>query len=618
VKDDASGTGGGEAPGPATVSEAGSGVGWLRRDRTTDLGAVALVIAGSLAAGHVSAEKGGRLLGGLLALGGLALALFHRDRWLERADGKVWLVTARWWLRPWRTRRVRVRPNRVLIAPEGTGWRARRTVLSLESDDEGNSGLPPRVEVLEKWREPSCRVYAQSVAASLARWLGTSTGGVLAPFEPLNPGAARAGLRASLSVLTDRSSMRPRPPPARWQVAGHTHRIAARRRWFEILGSAWLVVLGAALALAWRVRTSAALSAVVFAAALPVGAALLIEGARSILAGRVITRVGPDALTIERAGLSRELRLHVLFSDLATVTLKKQKGSWRSSWMLELGLRDQRVEVRGYQLGLRPRDLPWFAEICGDAIGAWLDRFPGMPGPSDAPIKFLDQPTHRPERYRPASVLSVLGARWPRLATLTGVLLVLDIYPLQAVLARDLLPLPDFIRIGRFSSPGFELYTLLNLAAAITGGLVAATFEFTGLKMIRSAPRFRGRSAWVLVLLFPFIGTLAMVVTTPEAVDVVNICNGTARPPQLPVVVALDRRSLRYGPSEYRRPAPAKGGRQEEARFDSVVDHADALVEVKGLIGWNHLVVAKQYERICGLWRSRLRGDPPSTEPPQP
>lgn len=602
------------------MTEAGSGVGWRRRDRTSDVGAAALITLGGLVAKCAGVVPAGRVLGWLFVAAGAALALLYRDRWLERTDGEVWLGTAWWWLRPWGARRVRLRPARVVVEPEGTGWWARRrTVLSIANDVDASTpagGGSRAVEVLERWTEPSCQEYAQSVAASLARWLGVSTGGVLAPFEPLSAELARAHLRASLAALnpTGRST----PSRARSQVAGRTHLIEVGRRWFEVSWWAWVVVLGATLATLWRLGGSDRLSALAFLAALPMGAVLLLEGLRGVLPGRVVTHVGPDALSVERVGPSQELRLQVLFSDLVGVTLQWDHGWWQSSSrfrrVLTLVLRDQIVVVQAAELGLRPSDLPWFVGVCRGAMEAWLDRFPeaaagqaASPTPT-APDKAPSPiTTHRPDRYRPSSILAVLGSMFPRLASVAGALLLLGLHPLRIAVERDILAVPSHVQVGAFTTLGSDVDMVARFAALIAGGLAAATLTLAGFKLMWSAPRFPGLVVLAaLSTLTPMVQVVGLAWAAPDGIRVVDICEGGVSPPRFPIEVSGDGKEIRYGAITARRPRPSKGVGWGPHWFDRVADHADSLLEVQGLFGGQHLVVAEDYARICGGWKKRL------------
>jgi len=599
------------------MTEAGSGVGWLRRDRTSDVAAAALITLGGLVGGS-DGVAGRSVVGVLLAAAGVALALLHRDRWIERTGGDVWLGTAWWWLRPWGTRRIQLHPERVVIEPGGTGWWARRqTILSVANDLEvlTSSGEPRAraVEILERWTEPSSREYAQSVAASLARWLGVSTGGVLAPFDPISPEEALARLRRSLAALADSSRSRPRR--ARWQATGRTHVIAVPRRWFNILGWAWVVLLGVALTLLRTWNPGDRLASIVFAAALPVGAALVLEGLRRLLPGRVVTRVGPDALNVERAGLSRELRLRVKFSDLDSLSLAKAEGWWRRRTALELGLRDGVVKVNAAELGLASRDLPWFAGICRDAMSAWLDRSP-VPVP-EATTSAGAAPEQKPPGARetgradaaggPSSVLEVLGDMFPRLANLVGALMVVGLQPLERALSRDVLATPATQIIDWFGPLGYRLFDLAILAARLGGALVAATIALAGYKLSTSG-KFRGVLALPILtgLVAPvFVFNLAE--SARVAVPLVEVCGGSSVPARYSIEVSADHRSFRYGDITVYR---ATGSYNLESialnQFEVLIRHAGPLVEVRGLFGARHLVVADGFERICGAWKQRI------------
>lgn len=598
------------------MTEAGSGVGWRRRDRTSDVAAAALITLGGLVGGS-DGVAGRRMVGVLLTAAGVALALLHRDRWIERTNGEVWLGTAWWWFRPWRTRRVRLQPDRVVIEPEGTGWWARRrTVLSIANDVEAPAppGRPPAraVEILERWTEPSSQEFAQSVAASLARWLGVPTGGVLAPFEAVSPEAARSQLRRSLTAPAEISRSRPRR--ARWQVTGRTHLIAVPRRWFEVLGWAWVVLLGGALTLLRRWNPSDRLASIVFSAALPVGAALVLEGLRGVLPGRLVTRVGPDALNVERAGLSRELRVQVLFSDMVHLGVDMSKG-WRRRRVLKLVLRDQVVEVNAAELGLAPRDLPWFAGVCRDAMGVWLDRFPvplpettASNGEAEGQKLGTTRASYRPDRYRPSSVLSVLGSMFPWPAHLAGALLVVGLQPLERALSRELFMVPGTQMIEGFGALGSDWFTGGFYATSLAAGLAGVTLAAAGFKLMWSAPRFPGSLAFPILsaLVAPLL-VANMVAAAPHALDVAVICGGSTVPTRYPLEVSADHQSFRYGRITVRAiRRSSKLGDLSLYQFDRVVLHAGPLLEVRGLLGATFLVVADDFERTCGAWNQRI------------
>jgi hypothetical protein len=588
------------------TSDGAEEIGWLRRRRTTDLGAVALLMISVsvwAASGRWSALGALALL---LCASGLLLTFVHRDGWIERtADREIWLVE-RWWLwGPRRVRRTRLRPTRLGLRAVGGGRPGYRGwVLSVEND-----GLPHTV-ILERWRERSSLARAESVGKCLARWLDVppveDPPSITATPFPASPpwGAIKVAVAALPRV--------PRPSASRtvYEERAGVQQFRAPRRWSEGAWATWLVTLGLGLALASTVRAGG-WERVALAAALPMGALLVIEGIRGLAPGRILTRLGPDGLRVERLGPSHELRCHLPFSDVTWVAMaEEQKGRFRSP-ALHLGQGDDAVAVQAKTLGLTPMEFRWFCGLFFDSIAAWVER--RLAAADRIPARDVDvrgmTPLAPPNlsgmsgmgAVNPmrASAISEAAAHFPRLSMLAAAACLASAHLLQLALGRHFGREPARVML---EFPSVIPFLTLKAFGIALGALGAATLVFVAVKLYLEAPRFPGMQLFVLLIGVALVPVFEAGVVGSSIADCANLCWGETRPARYPVAVTGE--SLRYGPYEYDAPRPGgkTGGGMHRAWFLEAREQPSALRETRGWLGGLYLVVPEKYRSACQGW----------------
>lgn len=567
-----------------------------------DLAAVAVLAIAVALAFHQRREL--RLLAWVLGAASLALTLAHRNRWLERSGGGICRVEEWWLVRPWRRRQTAVRPLQVVLRGPAKDGGGRGAVLSI-----GGQGTNA---VIERWRESSQIPYAQQVARNLARWLDAPVLGTLAPGPDSLLPARLVLLRGSLASL----ARAPRPASSRvaYEIADGGHRLASRRWWIEPVWAWGRVAVGLGLMLLFSVP-SAGFEQVALAVAVPAGVLLFIDGFRDGLPGRIVTRIGPDALVVERRGLAHDLRLHVAFSDITAAGIHVPQPATRrgSELLLARGDDEMTLALTGRLLGVAPADVPWVGALIFDSLDEWAGRRLGDDGGapvSAAPGNNATVPLMSPfpeDRVRPRSALALLAARFPRFGTLLAVgFLFVALFGERAA-GKRWGHVPNHVR---FEIPILVPWLIVKAAATAASGLAALVMLAAAIRLEWSAPSFRGQ-----VLAYLFIGISGL--PTFEAsfrgldlVDAVNICWGDVAPARFPVE-ATDT-TLRYGPHFYEAPARDSKAGVELGRFDQTKLHADDLLETKGWMGGLYLVVRKDYETACGCWHGRCLLSSPS------
>jgi hypothetical protein len=559
-------------------------IAWQRRDRRTDLAAAALFslsVALCMRAGYVA--------GCIAAALGLILMLAHRDRRIERTGGGIQLVDEWWLLGVHRTSRQVVQPGRVTLTVPETGWfRSRRTILSVE-------GMAGSV-IVEKWRQPSDRVYALALAGGLARWFNVQLSGTLAPFDGWPDGPSRwASLRASLGESASDN-------PSAWASERPYRRLGRRPFWqlaLHALAGVEGVALMAVSALAPRAH---GIDRLALGAALAIGVLLLAEGLRGALPGAIVTEVGPNGLHIERRSLRRELVLHLPFASVTWLGTPPVQGVRRA---LRIGSGEAFVDLTGRILGLGSAD---FSEVCAvyrGALARWLDRELGRngaaprrddhtPAPPAGPV-FLDDP-----RLAPGSPVPVLAQAFPGLAILSGPAFLVTAFLLAQIFAHGVGLVPANVR---FVFPDVLPFLALKAATTVLGAGAAAAICALALYLFWSAPQVPGQ----ILLALPMIALSLLPVFLgglygPQAIDCLDICGGVAQPARLPLTVYAG--AMQYGPYSY--VAPGSKRPDERDGWFSTVGAETERLDVEGLLGGRYLVAARAYHLTCDRWRARL------------
>jgi hypothetical protein len=555
-------------------------IGWLRRSRTTDAGAV--ILFGAAACLATRGTTGLWALAALVALLGFALTLAYHDRRLERRGGQLELVEAWWLLGSWRRRRLTVTATQVRIGAQTS--RGGGVVLAIEGD---------RPVVLERWGLRSQRIFALSLAKRLARWLGVPLSGADEGQGDLGDPASRmAALRAALPRTDGGDDNSAQPPNPHDPLAG---RFLGRRWWLETFRDHCLVIVGGALLIVFILQPPGLwLDAV----ALVAGSLVLVEGLRGIFPGKIVSRLDPHGLVIERRGLSGEVRLFIPYSDVSTLALRDAQ----TSGALLLGFEDYVVEVGPRTVGLGPGEWRRFRATFINGLARWLDQRLRLLAAVEPSASMAAPPdiSYPEARFRPRSVLALFGSTFPRL----GGLIALGFLGANLLFARSLAS--HFGRIPAhvsFAIPSIAPDLLLKLLAFLTCAVGAAALLYASTRIAWSAPEFRGQIVvYWLILPLSLYPVMEAGLVGVRLVDAGDMCGGAVVAPRFPVVHT--ETTIQYGPfqSEW---IPSRRTRSPGGEFLVTRDASDHL-EVWGALGGHHLVVARGFHEACDTWRSAV------------
>jgi hypothetical protein len=256
-------------------------IGWWRRSRTTDVGAVVLL---ATAAWLASQEpRALHMLAAAVALLGLTLTLAYHDCRVEREGGRVEILRSWWLFWRWFQRRTTLAATGVKVEVSAGRWWTKRVLLVVE-------GATTPV-VLECWANLGQLLFARSLAKRLGRWLGVPVVSANDFAEGQGARAARWNAVRNALRTADRTALRVgsaetddarfHAEPPRLQSGVTTGRFVGRRPWIEVVQDHCFVVVGGALLVAFA-RAPRGLD-VLRAVVLPMGALLVVEGFRGIL-----------------------------------------------------------------------------------------------------------------------------------------------------------------------------------------------------------------------------------------------------------------------------------------------------------------------------------------------
>lgn len=564
---------------------------WQRRDRSTDLAAVLLLVLA-----RVLLEAGAGAAAASLCLSlALALLLFHRDRELVRDGAGLRVVRSTWLgLRLEAVEPVHV-TEVVYRAPPGAGG---SSILL---------GTPGAQRELEHFRLASQRPLAEAAARSLSRVLelplrDEATGAVW------QPEARARALRLMAAIAAMPAGQTPEPglglsraePGTPLSFSRAAYRVQLLGAWLAGVGG-WLWLSASTLATALSRHVDADLQSVFDLARWLLGALLISQGFRSLLPGAVRVSIEREVLRVERRGLARELKLQLPLAALTGMGFSPRRSWWQAA-SLRLEFDGLEASLSASDLGLREAELPGFCRLLGDAVISACRR--QTAGLEAEPVAAAPSPV---AGFRPAlptlfsrSPVVLLATRFPYAALLLALACVLETFALRNELDTWLAAIPTYLVIEAPHVGGLLVEGLVRLGVVLVPGALV----YAALKVLFNVPQVLG----------PILGLAFFLVFVPSSVPLVSalgsggslfrradICLGAPEQPVHAELVADDRlRFTRAGESfEYQ--APQRRNYKETFRIRALEPELAHLVEVEGFLGGRYVTVAGAREKACAL-----------------